>query len=300
MKKIYTTAILVLTLGIFAKLNAQNLSQLSNFYYHQSVFNPAAAGMYKTEVNFGAITSLQWTGIEGAPVYSTLWGDYKLKNQKSVIGFNINRNTYGVTKTTDYAVNYTQIIRLNNRFNMAMGVRAGASSTQYGQLDHKKIWDDNDAFEVNPTMNKTNPLVGAGIRISDEKMYIGFSSPDLIAKSKNNVYNKEGESNRILILHGGYRFRLSEAYNLRANMLVRSQPNTDLRADLNAVFEIRDYFWAGATYSTSKFHSIVVGTNISSTLRASYAFQFALSKDVPKSFYSHEIGLILNLDILKK
>jgi len=293
-----------LSLGLMLLLSvnvvAQNLSQLSNFYYHQSTFNPAAAGMYKTEVNFGAITSLQWTGIEGAPVYNTLWGDYKLKNQKSVIGFNINRNTYGVTTTTDYALNYSHIIRLTNRYNLSMGVRAGASSTRYGQLNQDKIWDENDAFEVNPTMNKTNPMVGAGLRFYDEKLYIGFSSPDLIAKNKNSVYNKEGQSNRILILHGGYRFRLSEAYNLRANMLVKTQPNTDLRADINAVFEIRDYFWAGATYSTSKFHSILVGTNISSTLRASYAFQFALSGDVPKSFYSHEIGLILNLDILKK
>ena len=283
---------------------AQEIPQISNFMNNQLIFNPAAAGMYETEFNANALARLQWSGIKGAPVYNMFWADYRFDGDKSAIGININNQSYGITKATDLFANYGYTLRLNERFKLAMGLRVGATFYKYTDLPADKIWDPNDPNAVNPYSNQTIPVAGGGLRIYDKKMYLGLSAPDLIALDKNNVYQENGRSffdkGRNYSAMGGYKLQLSEAYALSPNVMLYYYPHKTTRTDVNLNFEIRDYFWAGATYSSSHYHSVMVGTHVSSVFRASYAFQFPAGSDVPSKFYTHEISLMLNLDVRKK
>lgn len=283
---------------------AQELPQISNFMNNQLVFNPAAAGMYETEFNASLIARLQWSGIKGAPVYNMLWADYRFDGDKSAIGININNQSYGVTRATDILANYSYTLRLNERFKLAMGLRVGATFLKYSDLPADKIWDPNDPNAVNQYTNQTIPQAGGGLRIYDKKMYVGLSAPDLIALDKNNIYHENDRSffNRGRNYSGmaGYKLQLSEAYALNPNVMLYYYPHKTTRTDVNLNFEIRDYFWAGVTYSSSNYQSLMVGTHVSSIFRASYAFQFPTGAEVPSKFYTHEICLMLNLDVRKK
>ncbi len=293
----------ILTILCF-KINAQQLPQVSNFSYNQLIFNPAAAGMYESEFNVNLLSRLQWSGIQGAPTYNMLWSDYRFGGNKSAIGLNVNLNSFGVTKMTEVLGNYSYNFRISQRFKVALGLRVGVNMIRHNALDPAKIWDANDPLETVPVVSASAPMAGGGFRIYDDKFYLGISAPDFISKDKYNIYGNDGRSffnkKRNYVLMSGYKIKLSDAYALRPNLIVLYFPTAPVRADMNVNFEIRDYFWAGATYSTSHFHSFMVGTHISSTLRASYGFQFGAGKNIPSKFYTHEISLMLNLDVLRK
>ena len=95
----------------------------------------------------------------------------------------------------------------------------------------------------------------------------------------------------------GAKLRLGDLYNLRPNIAVFYYPDSKLLTKINATFEIKDYFWAGLTYSTNKFVTINLGTNISSRIRFGYAFEtFVGSTGV--GLYTHELNLMIKLDNL--
>jgi hypothetical protein len=70
--------------------------------------------------------------------------------------------------------------------------------------------------------------------------------------------------------------------------------------DLNTIFEITDYFWAGLTYSTSKNHAVMVGTHISSRIRFAYSYELNTQAGAGGRLSTHEINVMLNLDDLFK
>ena len=284
--------------------NAQQLPQVSNFSNNQLIFNPAAAGMYETDFNVNLLSRLQWSGIQGAPTYNMFWTDYRFGGNKSAIGLNVNVNSFGVTRMTEVLGNYSYSFHLSQRFKMSMGLRVGTNMIRYNNLPSDKIWDADDPLEQNPVNNTSLPMAGGGFRLSDKKFYVGISAPDLISRDKYNIYGNNGKSffvkKRNYVLMSGYKLKLSDAYTLSPNLIMLYFPTAPVRADMNVNFEIRDYFWAGATYSTSHFHSLMVGTHISSILRASYAFQFGVGHNIPSKFFTHEISLMLNLDVLRK
>lgn len=301
LKKIYSK---VLVFGICNYVGAQQLPPIANFANNQLMYNPSAAGMMETEINASFLSRLQWSGIKGAPTSYMLWGDYRLADHKSAVGLNVNSQSYGVTKTTDLVGNYSYTLRLSKDLKFSMGLRLGMSMVKINDLPTDRIWDANDPFEGTPVATTTIPQAGTGFRISSKKFYAGLSAPDLISVDKNDIYRNKGKSffakKRNYIAMSGYKIQLTDAYALNSNALLYYVPSKTARLDLNASFEIRDYFWAGATYSSSNYHSLMVGTHISSSLRATYAFQFGLGSKIPARFFTHEICLLLNLDAFKK
>ncbi len=296
----------IFTLGVCTCLvtSAQQLPPIANFANNQLVYNPSAAGMMETEINASFLSRLQWSGIKGAPLSYLLWGDYRLADHKSAVGLNVNNQSYGVTKTTDLVGNYSYTLRLSKNLKFSMGLRLGMSMVKVNDLPTDRIWDANDPFETAPVASTTIPQAGTGFRISGKKFYAGLSAPDLISIDKSDIYHNQGKSffakKRNYVAVSGYKIQLTDAYALNSNAMLYYVPSKTAKLDLNASFEIRDYFWAGATYSSSNYHSLMVGTHISSSLKATYAFQFGLGSKIPARFFTHEICLLLNLDAFKK
>ncbi|HEY8401210.1 MAG TPA: type IX secretion system membrane protein PorP/SprF, partial [Cytophagaceae bacterium] len=76
-------------------------------------------------------------------------------------------------------------------------------------------------------------------------------------------------------------------------------PGDGIRTDINLIFGITDYFWAGATYSTSNNHALMAGTHISSRIRFAYAYEF-ITRQAGNRLFTHEINLMINMDNLFK
>ena len=278
---------------------AQRIASVGNFMNNQLIYNPAAAGMHEAQFNTSLVTSFQMTGVEGAPLTNFLWADYRSKSGKSAIGLNLNYDKFGVSKNTDIYGNYSYNIRLNRKLKLAFGLKMGITRIYYSTSDLTRIWDPGDVYAANITIKTVLPKAGAGLQLQSKKSYIGFSLPDLITYDKNNVMNNDGNSffkqKRNYTLMAGTKYKINDSYSFNPNVMVFYYPGASMILDVNALFEITDYFWAGGTYSTSHQHSLMAGTNISSRIKFGYAYRF---KTGPVTLSTHELNLRVSMDDL--
>jgi type IX secretion system PorP/SprF family membrane protein len=287
-------------------LLAQQIQPLSNFMYNQLVYNPASAGMHDAQFNVNVLSRIQWSNIgNGSPSTGIVWSDYRLKSNKAAIGLVAGRSSYSGYKNIDLNLNYAYYINLNKRLKLAMGLRAGFTSMSFSTKNFN-IWDDNDDVITNSAYNKITPKFGFGFQLNSRNSYIGLASDDFISARHVDITgdtaNSFLERKRNINLMAGTKLRLGDLYNLRPNLALFYYTGNRLMAKINSTFEIRDYFWMGLTYSTNKFATINVGTNISSRIRFAYAFETNIGSITNKAkgtgLASHEINLMITLDNL--
>jgi type IX secretion system PorP/SprF family membrane protein len=291
----------LLLCAIFTRTGmAQQIIPLSHFMYNQMVYNPASAGMHEAQMNVNVIGRLQWSSIQGAPSSALAWGDYRTKSKKMAIGINVGTLSYSGYTNTDVNVNYAYYINLNKKLKLAMGLRGGFTSLGFS-TDKFQIWDDDDQVIANSGYKKTIPKIGAGFQLNARNAYVGISSADFFSTQKVDITGDTASSffkrRRNIILMAGAKIKLGDLYNLRPNIGIFYYTDSKVLAKINATFEIKDYFWAGLTYSTNNFAAINVGTHISSRIRFGYAFEtYVASTGV--GLHSHELNLMLTLDNL--
>jgi type IX secretion system PorP/SprF family membrane protein len=290
---------LLLLLALQVDLLAQQITPISNFMYNQMVYNPASAGMQEAQFNVSTIYRRQWA-IEGAPRAGLLWSDYRFRSNKMAIGINLGTLSYSGYKNTDVNLNYAYYINLNRKLKLAMGLRAGFTSLGF-TTDKFQIWDDDDQVINASPYSKIIPKIGLGFQLNARNAYIGISSADLISATKVDIYSDTASSffnrKRNIVMMGGAKIKLGDLYNIRPNVAVFYHPDSKMMAKINTTFEIKDYFWAGLTYSTNSYVAANVGTNISSRIRFCYVFETFIGGD-GVGLTTHEINLLLTLDNL--
>lgn len=298
MKKSIGVLFLLIALQVDS-LQAQQITPLSNFMYNQMVYNPASAGMQEAQFNISTLYRLQWSAIEGAPRTGLLWSDYRFRSNKMAVGINLGTLSYSGYKNTDVNLNYAYYINLNRKLKLAMGLRAGFTSLGF-TTDKFQIWDEDDQVVAASPYNKIIPKIGLGFQLNARNAYIGIASADLISANKVDITGDTASSffkrKRNIVLMGGAKLKLGDLYNLRPNVAVFYHPDSKMMAKINTTFEIKDYFWAGLTYSTNNFAAVNLGTNISSRIRFCYALETYIGDGF--GLTTHEINLLLTLDNL--
>jgi type IX secretion system PorP/SprF family membrane protein len=277
---------------------AQQMPLVANFMFNQLIYNPAAAGMQETQFNSNLVSRFQWTGMNGAPVTNMFWADYRFPAKKMALGLNLNYDKFGANRNTDFLLNYAYYVPLTSKWKLSMGLRMGFTSAKFSTAYLDRVWDQGDPVVEASNVSAMMPKAGAGLQLSTKNFYAGFSAPDLIMSDKQNLYGNEGKpffsKKRNYMMMAGYRVKLSDSYKLYPNLRISYFPDSKVRTDLNLIFEITDYFWAGATYSSYKSHALMAGTHISSRVRFAYAYEF--KRDLGVNLNTHEINLMLNLD----
>lgn len=294
-------ALLLVPTGVFA----QELPQLNSYMFNQFIYNPAAGGMYETDFNANMVSRFQWSGVSGAPLTSFAWADHRFRKNSMSAGLYLAYDRIGATNFTEIAGNYTYIIRINNKWKLSFGLRAGYTSYNVGDLRNTRTENNDDPLAIGYQINY--PKFGGGTQIYSRNFYIGIGVPDIaivssdvnLQDSKKNFFQK----NRNYSLLTGYRLRLSDGFSLLPSSRIYYFPERPIRVDLTVLTEITDYFWAGGSFisagSTSSA-SVMAGSYISSRLRFTYAYEFPLQSKVANiaTLNVHEITLMIQLDDL--
>jgi type IX secretion system PorP/SprF family membrane protein len=291
-------AVLILV-PMLAKAQPQNT--IANFMYNQLLYNPASAGMQEAQFNAALLGRLQWSTIEGAPTVAHLWTDYRLKSNKMALGLNLSNVSYSGYSNNDINANYAYNINLTRKLKLALGLRAGVYFSKFG-LEDFAYWDEQDEVINSSTYNYTLFKAGTGFQLNSKKSYLGLSVPDLFVPNKPEVTGDTAKGffkqKRNFVLMGGTKIALGDLYNLKPNVALFYHGLVGFRGNVNATFEIKDYFWAGLTYSTVRSFTLLAGTNISSRIRFGYAFEFYAGKTGARSLNTHEVNLTMQLDNL--
>ncbi|MCK4747907.1 MAG: PorP/SprF family type IX secretion system membrane protein, partial [Bacteroidales bacterium] len=95
-------------------------------------------------------------------------------------------------------------------------------------------------------------------------------------------------------LMGGYRFGLSEDFELEPSVLLKSTENWNPQGDISLKLYYNDLYWGGVSYRTNKSIIAIIGIRVES-LRFGYSFDWALSEIGHFNYGSHEIILSVKL-----
>jgi type IX secretion system PorP/SprF family membrane protein len=258
----------VLTLGC-VHLNAQNYPVYNSFYINPYLYNPAEA---TTEFTYVYLTHrLQWTGIDGAPVLSSLSFTTLLNETRAGIGGKISSYKRGVLSTNDITLSYAYGIPVSKANWLFFGLSGGVISNT---IDLARVSDPTDPALKNYMANNLQPAANFGMLLRTASgLNFGITLPELFTPK----FNSESSFSSTtvspfdnILISAYYRRRVEEKLVSRTKGGVRSRKKTKegnaplefylnykyssfSNSQLEALvkFNMSEYFWIGGSYRLS-------------------------------------------------
>jgi type IX secretion system PorP/SprF family membrane protein len=289
--KIYILFLLTIAVNCFA----QQLPQYSQYMLNEMAINPAVAG----RDDFAEVRSnnrQQWVGITDAPrtYMLTLQGPIKDKNMG--LGMNLFTDNVGPTRRTGLNFSYAYHLKLNQKYNISMGLSAGL--LQWG-IDGSKITLKDEGDQQLLTSYQTAPVpdFGAGIYFYEKKrFYAGISLPQLY-QAPIALYPGAQKNSRLasqLNFNGAYLFDITDEYKIEPSVLLKYEKPAPLKLDVGVrgIYNMKlDQLWVGAVYRHKDAISVLLGYMYQDYLTVGYSYDITTTQIRKYSSGSHEIML---------
>ena len=173
MKSIHKIALCTLMLiGLVAQ--AQQLPQFTQYMFNTTSINPAYAGS-REAMNLTALHRNQWSGIDGNPVTSTFSFHTPMSNERVGLGLSYISDQLGYENTNYIYGDFSYSVPISWEAKLSFGLKAGF--TNY----NRDLIDINDPNAQ--AVNNWNPNFGAGVYVSTNRWFAGFSSPRILNNS---------------------------------------------------------------------------------------------------------------------
>lgn len=291
MKKAYFFLIPALCSALTAV--AQQDAMYSQYMFNMMGVNPAYAGS-RGVLSATAMYRKQWVGMDGAPETATFSFDMPTRNDKVGLGVQLFNDRIGVTTTNGFYGTYAYRIRFEEKGTLSIGLQGGVSNYK-ADLTKVDLIDNNDpAFSQN--INVMLPSFGAGIYYSSDKLYAGFSIPNLVKSylRKDQLYYSAdviAKKYMHFFVIAGYVFTLSDALKLKPSTLVKVVRGAPVQVDVNANLWLKDIVSIGASYRTGDAVSGMLEIQATNQIRIGYAYDQTISRLVKYNQGTHEIML---------
>ena len=298
MKKIHF--IVLLSIGFFSDIQAQQDPHYTQYMYNMNVINPAYAGS-KKNLSFGLLYRKQWVDIEDAPSTFTLSGSSPVGKNVG-IGLSVISDKIGPVEENNVYGDFSYTLNLGGEHRLALGLKAGATFHKVGLYDqvYSNVPDaDDPAFAENT--NNTFLNIGTGLFYYTNKYYVAFSVPNML-KSTHLDYNgkKFGTESLHYFLTGGYVFDLNPNLKFKPFTMIKSAFEAPVSVDVSTNFLFYEKFEIGATYRLEDSFGAMVNYAISPNLRIGYAYDHIVSDLNVTTPSSHEVILLFDLNFPKK
>lgn len=298
MKKIHF--IVLLSIGFFSDIQAQQDPHYTQYMYNMNVINPAYTGS-KENLSFGLLYRKQWVDIEDAPSTFTLSGSSPVGKNVG-IGLSVISDKIGPVEENNVYGDFSYTLNLGGEHRLALGLKAGATFHKVGLYDqvYSNVPDaDDPAFAENT--NNTFLNIGTGLFYYTNKYYVAFSVPNML-KSTHLDYNgkKFGTESLHYFLTGGYVFDLNPNLKFKPFTMIKSAFDAPVSVDVSTNFLFYEKFEIGATYRLEDSFGAMVNYAISPNLRIGYAYDHIVSDLNVTTPSSHEVILLFDLNFPKK
>jgi type IX secretion system PorP/SprF family membrane protein len=282
-------AVILITCG----LTAQQLPQFSQYMFNTISVNPAYAGS-REALNVTALHRNQWTGIAGNPRTSTLSVHGPMRNDRVGLGLSYINDRLGFESTNYVYGDFSYTVPASETIKMSFGLKAGFTNYRL------ETPDPNDIFFASD-FNHWNPNFGAGIYVSSEKWYVGFSSPRILSTDLNDGEFEAIERNSYYAI-GGLVFDLSTEVKFKPTVLTKFTNGAPATYDLTANFLFYEKLWIGASYrfNDADGFGALIDYQISKDFRLGYAYDMPTGDVRPYTTGTHELILIYETAFKKK
>ncbi|MDR1984146.1 MAG: type IX secretion system membrane protein PorP/SprF [Prevotellaceae bacterium] len=290
MKKI-TLIISILIIVSANKAESQQIPLFSQYMFNGTYINPAYAG--SKDALFGNLLyRKQWVGFNGAPQTAMFSIDGSLA-KGSNLGFIYVNDQIGANYTNSFIVDYAFRFKVSDKGRLSFGLSGGFAN--YG-VNRSKLANYEDKYDPNlaNTKNVWKPNIDAGVYFDMNNFYAGFSVLGIIAHKADtetkNMHIIRSDANYFLTVGGA--IPLSNKVKFLPSTLLKSDFKNPVNVDVNAMLEVDEKFWLGASYRTGVlwFTDVDKGTRqydaislifeslITDRVRLGVAYDFDLTK----------------------
>ncbi len=275
--------------------DAQQLHFTSQYLQHNSMINPAAAGIANKNM-VGVSYRSMWSSFPGNPRTFMVYGDVELKRLNAGLGAYVYRDETGPTSRTGLQMAYSYHIKMRNP-DQRLGLGLELRALQYA-IDKNKITAslDNDPV-LSGSDNKFGFDAGAGAYYTDGKLSVGAAVSQLI-QSKLELANVPGSKTggklyRHYNFNASYRFHTGGDIYLIPNALVRVIENSPSEYEAGVKMDYMDKVWWGLTWRVDQFWSLQAGFRLLKKVAMTYSYDYY---ETPLSVFTsgsgaHELGL---------
>jgi len=302
---------------------AQQKPHYTQYILNNYIINPALTGIENyTDIKISH--RHQWVGIQDAPVttYLTIsmplgkkdyrttatsarvpgenprgrgyWEDYTAAEPHHGIGLQvINDRTGPLNRFSAYGT-YAYHIGISARTSLAAGFGAGISNLSLAadKLDFGPANPIDPAVYNSKELNSIVPDCNAGLWLYSADYFVGIAAQQIIPSkidfSNGQLTTQEGKMVPHLFFTTGYRFLVSEDFNMIPSTMVKYVSST-LSADFNIKVQYQDIAWTGFSYRLHDGFAAMIGMNISNALNVGYSYDYTTSKLNNFTKGTHEI-----------
>jgi len=269
--------IIVFNLLITVLSSGQSEPKLSLFSYNPLQYNPAYAGVFDG-LSINGLYSSQWTGFEGAPKTMYFSAHSNVFRREVGAGLNIISDKIGPVQDLQFVANFAYHIYINDDLNLTFGLKAGIDNFM---IDYNLLSIENpeEAGLTRGSISQYSPIIGSGFYVSNEKVYFGFSIPNILKTNFYDEYkNSVANSKPNYFFTGGYKIEIQDEVYLTPNFLTRitsgSPESTLLALNLDYQNRILGSLNVQPAASLGGFF----GYRFENHISVGYAFDFSLNK----------------------
>lgn len=268
---------------------AQQDPQYTHYMFNTLSVNPAYAGQRET-LSVVGIHRSQWVGIDGAPQTQSLGIHSPLRNERIGLGLNVVSDALGPAKETFVDANFSYTIPLNaNDLKLSFGVKGGLHILD---TDWSKGRFQNPDVVFDDNINRTSPIVGAGLYLHTRKWYFGAAVPNFLQTDHYDDYIESVATERMhFYLIGGYVFNLSETTEFKPAFLVKGVSGAPIIADVSANFWFQKKLTAGLAWRWDDSVSALAGFQVTPGMFVGYSYDMTTTGLNNYNSGSHEITL---------
>jgi type IX secretion system PorP/SprF family membrane protein len=299
MKHLKTYLPLLLLIILEINLSAQQEPMYSQYFFNNSVINPAQAGASGAN-QAGVLIRNQWVGIDGAPKTITAYANFRLPKQLGLAA-GLYQDRLGPEVNTHFQTDLAYHARIAEEWHLAAGIRFTATYMRVGLTEVPNVDPRNPFF----TMDIASGLkinTGVGLLAYNSTTFFGMAMPKAfktqISVSEPGVATYEKNEIRTFFAYGGTNFQLSKEVMLTPSALVRISTMPS-QLDLNAVLGFKDAIDFGIlmrsnlTEVDNWFNSagILIGISYWKNWYLGYIYETPLSELRTATMQTHEISL---------
>ncbi len=298
MKALKKILVIVLSVATGA-LTAQQDPMFTHYMNNTIAVNPGYAGTSEA-LSLTALHRSQWVNFEGAPTTQTITMHTPMKNNKMGLGISVINDKIGPVNTTGAYVDYSYMLKLNEKSKLSFGLSAGINYMQAGLANLTVIQQNDIAFQEDVN-SKLLPNFGFGMYYFTKRFYAGISSPKLLENNFNtntiNGTTKLATEKRHYFFIAGGVMRLNSEVEFRPTTFVKATMGAPIEADITASFIFNKRILIGGMYRTGDAIGLLAGYYITNQFHVGYSFDWSYGN---RTFLynqgSHEI--ILTYDFI--
>lgn len=285
--------IIILLLLTASNSFGQQLTQYSQWSWHQFAINPAHAGI-KSCIDVHSLYRLQWVGFEGAPRSGFLTLSVPLDKRRKQylsarhgLGLKFETDRIGQFSIQRFNVAYAAHFNFNQTDRLSLGLYAGVVQTGY---DPSSITTANPDPILENQGSFLAPDATFGAWYNSEKYYGGLVLQNLFAYKWKNI--GDDSKNRFhTVIHGGYLLTLTDQLSLLPTLQAKFAGRGKTAVDLGLHLDYRNTLSLGLGFRNTDALMLFAQIKIQEQLSIGYSFDYTLSKIQLGAKNTHEVSI---------